>query len=64
MRESSPPIDSSRADASSSGIASRCATSDGIARSRNGTPSRSASCGPTSAPTAPYDADTVTIVMS
>ena len=63
IRDSSPPIDSSRADASSSGTASRCATSDGIARSRNGTPSRSASRGPTSEPSAPYAAETVTIVM-
>ena len=52
-RESSPPIDSSRGDGLGSGIASRSATSVGIARSRNGTPRRSASCGPTSAPPAP-----------
>jgi hypothetical protein len=63
IRDSSPPIDSSRAAASSSGIASRSATSDGIARSRNGTPSRSASRGATSDPTAPYAAETVTIVI-
>src|SRR3954470_10550884 len=64
MRASRPPTASSRDWASASGTCRRSATSTVIARSRNGTPSRSASCGPSSLPPAPYDDERVTRVIA